>query len=213
MKTIYIIGGKGFATECASYVIELAKEDYSISFGGFLGHNGYKVDLGAFSPFFVGDISEHKFEHNHYAVIGAGFPDLREVIFSDLKKRGVNIYNLVAKGCFIDPSVVMGVGNVFAPPFRSSVNIEIGNGNVFNGGVVTGHGNRIGDFNFFGPASQILGDAKVGTSNTIGANAILLPKSKVGNFNKISPLSVIYRGCGDKCYMHGSPAIKIGSVE
>ena len=91
-------------------------------------------------------------------------------------------------------------------------NINIGNCNVFNGDIIVGHDVEIGDFNFFGPRSQILGNVKVGSSNQIGINAILLPKSKIGNNNKIAPLSAIYKGCKDNCYMLGNPALKIGEI-
>ena len=210
---IFIVGGDGFARECASYILEQEQSTNDIEFGGFLGHNGYHIDFKSQSHFFRGDISEHKFQENEYVVIGAGYPELRHKIYMDLKKRDIKLYNLIAKGCFIHSSVVMGEGNVFIPPFRSSVDMKIGNGNVFNGGVNTGHDNIIGDFNFFGPRSQILGSVIVGSYNIIGANSVLLPNCKIGNNNKISPLSAVYRGCGNNCYMHGSPAIKIGVIE
>ena len=59
----------------------------------------------------------------------------------------------------------------------------------------------------------MLGNVKVGNNNTIGANVILLPNSKVGNNNDIAPLSAVYKGCKNNCYMQGNPALKIGEVE
>jgi len=212
-KVLYIVGGDGFARECASYIQELEKECADIEFGGFLGHNGYRVDFKALDHFFKGDVSEHEFLEDEFAVIGAGFPELRTLIYADLKDRNIPLINLIAKDCFIHPSVEMGEGNVFAPPFQSSVDMKIGNGNVFNGGVNTGHDNVIGNFNFFGPRSQILGNVKVGDNNVIGANAVLLPKCKIGNNNVISPLSAVYKGCRNNCYMHGNPAIKTGDTK
>lgn len=212
MKKVFIVGGNGFARECASYLVELAQKGL-VEFGGFLGHNGYRADFESVEGFYKGDVSEHNFAENEYAVIGAGDPNLRFKIYNDLKKKNVPFYNLIAYGCYIHPSVEMGEGNIFAPPFKSSVDIKIGNGNVFNGGVNTGHDDIIGDFNFFGPRSQILGRVKIGSFNLVGANALLLPDCKIGNYNKISPLSVVYKGCRNNCYMHGNPALKTGVVE
>lgn len=211
-KKVFIVGGNGFARECASYLFELEQHGAMVEFGGFLGHNGYTVDFKK-GNFFKGDVSEHNFLENEFAVIGAGYPELRVKIYEDLKIRGIRLFNLVAWGCTIHPSVELGEGNVFAPPFYSSVEMKIGNGNVFNGGVNTGHDLVVGDFNFFGPRSQLLGAVYVGNRNTIGANAVLLPKCRIGNDNKISPLSVVYKGCWNKSYMHGNPAVKIGAVD
>ena len=212
-QRIFIVGGDGFARECASYLMELEQYSDEVEFGGFLGHNGYRVDFKSAKDFFLGDLSDYNFVEGEFAVIGAGFPELRVKIYYDLKKRDIPLFNLVARGCFIHPSVQLGEGNVFAPPFHSSVDMKIGNGNVFNGGVNTGHDNVIGDFNFFGPRCQLLGSVVVGSRNIIGANAVLLPNCKIGDDNKISPLSAVYKGCRNKIYMHGNPAIKMGDVE
>ena len=212
-QRVFIVGGDGFARECASYLMELEQHDKTIEFGGFFGHNGYRVDFKSGESFFLGDVSEHVFLENECAVIGAGYPELRQKIYADLKAQNIRLYNLVAWGCFIHPSVELGEGNVFAPPFHSSVDMKIGNGNLFNGGVNTGHDNVVGDFNFFGPRSQLLGKVKVGSRNIIGATAVLLPHCKIGDDNKISPLSAVYKGCRNRCYMHGNPAVKTGVVE
>ena len=37
--------------------------------------------------------------------------------------------------------------------------------------------------------------------------------SKIGDNNKIAPLSAVYKGCKNNCYMAGNPALKIGSIE
>ena len=79
--------------------------------------------------------------------------------------------------------------------------------------VNVGHDAEIGDYNFFGPRSQILGNVKVGNSNQIGANTILLPKAKIGDNNIIAPLSAVYKGCKNNCYMSGNPALKTGKIE
>ena len=89
----------------------------------------------------------------------------------------------------------------------------IGNCNVFNGNVILGHDATIGDYNFFGPASQILGNVKIGNQNQIGANSILLPNVKIGNNSKIAPISAVYKGCKNNCYLLGNPAVKVGEVE
>ena len=86
----------------------------------------------------------------------------------------------------------------------------LGDGNLFNCEVSIGHDCEIGSFNFFAPRSQSLGNVQIGNENQIGVGAVLLSNSTVGDYNKISPLSVVYKGCGKKGIYHGNPAVKVG---
>lgn len=215
MKKIYIVGGNGFARECYQNLVYLMEKDSNITFGGFLGHGGYghTVDYKELQIFYKGEVSEYKFNDNEYVVIGAGYPELRQKIYYELKARKINFYNLIDKRISIFTGTHIGEANVIVGHGYISVDTKIGNGNVFNGDVILGHDCEIGDFNFFGPRSQALGNVKIDSMNQIGANAILLPNSKIGDNNKIAPLSAVYKGCKNNCYMAGNPALKIGSIE
>ncbi len=212
MKKVFIVGGDGFARECHSNLNVMKRDDPSIEFGGFLGHGGYghTVNYKHLQKFYLGEESDHVFKDDEYAVIGAGYPELRRKIYNDLKKRDVRFLNIICTP--LDPSVCCGEANIFVPPFFGSVNLTIGNGNVFNGNVIVGHDTEIGDFNFFGPRSSVLGAVKIGNDNTVGTNAVILPHAKIGNNNKVAPLSAVYKGCRDNCYMLGNPALKVGEI-
>ncbi len=215
MQKVYIVGGNGFARECYLYLLWMSEANPEIQFAGFLGHGGYghTVDYLNLQDFYLGEVSEHKFNINEYAVIGAGYPELRKKIYSELKNRGVNMFNLIAPYVYINPSVEIGEGNVFVAPFTPGPNVKIGNGNVFNGDVVIGHDAQIGDFNFLGGKTQVLGGAKIGNGNRIGTASVIFPNAEIGNNNKIAPISAVYKGCKDSCYMQGNPALKVGDIE
>ena len=211
MKKIYIVGGNGFARECYHNIIKMNQYNKEIKFVGFLGHGGYgsSVDYKDLQSYYLGEVSNHIFLEDEFVVIGAGYPNLRIKIYNELKKRNIKFINLLVDDS-IPNNVHIGEANVFAPKFKVSCNITIGNCNVFNSDVIVGHDCNIGDCNFFGPRSQILGTVTVGNGNSIGAGAILLPHCKIGNNNTISPLSAVYKGCKDNCYLHGNPALKVG---
>lgn len=218
MKTIYIVGGDGFARECLYFLTGVIKKYNNIIFAGFLGHGGYgqTVDYKSRQYLYKGEVSEHKFTKNEYVIIGAGYPNLRKKIYGELKARSdVQFYNLIDVEImeYIPETLELGEANIILGRSSFTADIKIGNGNVFNGEIIVGHDCEIGDFNFFGPRSQVLGNVKIGNSNTIGANAIFLPKAKIGDNNKIAPLSVVYKGCKSNCYMIGNPALKEGIVE
>ena len=213
MKKIYIVGGDGFARECYNNLIRLQDYGNTIIFGGFMGHGGYgkTVDYKTYQHLYIGEVSEHEFCDNEYVIIGAGYTELRLKIYNELKARGIKFFNLIYNS-IISESVNIGEANIILGS-SITVNTIIGNGNVLNGHIIVGHDVEIGDFNFFGPRSQALGNVKVGNFNQIGTNAIILPKAKIGNNNKIAPLSAVYKGCKDNCYMIGNPALKEGTVE
>lgn len=211
MKKVFIVGGDGFARECHSNLNVMKRDDPSIEFGGFLGHGGYghTVNYKHLQEFYLGEESDHTFKEDEYVIIGAGYPDLRRKIYNDLKKRNVRFFNLIL-GKY-GSSVTFGEANISV--YTSlTVNTKIGNGNVFNGAVIVGHDTEIGDFNFFGPRSSVLGTVKIGNDNIIGTNAVILPHAKIGNNNKVAPLSAVYKGCRNNCYMLGNPALKVGEI-
>lgn len=213
MKNIFIVGGDGFARECVQYVLWMSEADPEIRFGGFLGHNGYKVDFKSLNEHFICDVSGYEFGPDDYAVIGAGYPELRSLIYRDIKKRNIVLFNLVPPYVRLSPMVEIGEGNIFVPPCAPSPHVTIGNGNLFNGDVIVGHDSEIGDFNFFGGKVQILGDCKIGNMNTVGTASVILPHCRIGSGNKIAPLSAVYKGCKDNCYLQGNPALNVGRVE
>lgn len=215
MKKIFIVGGNGFARECYDSLIKLEEYGKEVIFGGFLGHGGYghTVDYKTYQHLYLGEVSEHKFKDDEYCIIGAGYPKLRRKIYEDLKLMNAKFYTLICRGVYLSQSFEYGEANIFVYPFLSSVNIKVGNGNAFNGDASMGHDSEIGNFNFIGPRTSILGNVKIQDCNQIGANSILLPNSKVGSKNIIAPMSVIYKGCKNNCYIQGNPALKIGEVE
>lgn len=214
MKRVFIVGGNGFARECYMHFMNLQLSP-DIVFGGFLGHGGYghTVDYKLLQHFYKGEVDEFAFTKEDSVIIGAAYPELRKKIYDDLKKMGLKFYTLIAKGVKLPDLLQLGEANFISYPFISTVDIKIGNGNVFNGDIIIGHDCEIGDFNFFGPRSQALGNVKIGNMNTIGANAILLPHAKIGDNNKIAPLSAVYKGCKNNCYLAGNPALKIGRTD
>ena len=214
MKKILVVGGNGFARECFVLLKEIQNIDKDIIFTGFLGHGGYghTVDYMNLQYYYKGEVSSYNFSEDEYVVIDAGYPPLRKKIYNDLKQQGVKFYTLCYNSRICD-NIEVGDANIFISTNICSHNIKIGNCNLFNGQILVGHDVSIGDFNFFGPRVSILGEVKIGNHNQVGTNSVLLPHAKIGNNNKIAPLSAVYKGCRNNCYLHGNPALKVGEIE
>ena len=213
MKNIYIVGGNGFARECYSYIQRMAEYDKDIHFAGFLGEGGYKADLKDFSSQWICDVADFQFKENDYAVIGSGNPEIRERIYKYLKSKGVKFFTVIDPSVIIFPHSEIGEANIFTISCVVSSEVKIGCGNLFNGHIGLGHDVEVGDFNFFGPNSHLLGGVKIGNMNSIGTSSVLLPHSAIGDNNKIAPLSAVYKGCKNNCYMIGNPARNMGDLK
>ena len=212
-KVIYIVGGDGFARECYFNLVNTPEYPQEVEFGGFLGHGGYghTVDYKSYQHLYKGEVIEHQFKDNEYCIIGAAFPTIREKIYNDLKQMKCKFYTLSINS-FLSESFTCGEANILLG-LTATTNVKIGNCNVFNCDIIVGHDVQMGDFNFIGPRTNILGNVIIGNRNEIAVGSSFIQKSKMGNNNKIAPLSVIYKGCKDNCYMAGNPALKVGTNE
>lgn len=206
-KNIIAVGGQGFIKECFLYIQEMQE----LNFKGVLSIGDFKPDFSNIDIKFLGNLLEYTIEEDDYFLICAGKPSLRKEIYTILKERNVKFYNLIYK-TNISNSVNIGEGNIFINCEITS-DITIGNGNLFNSQVIIGHDVNIGNYNFISPRTCILGGVKIGSGNSIGTMSCLLPNSKIGDENIIAPGSFIYKGCKNRLYYSGNPAVKIGKVE
>ncbi len=159
----------------------------------------------------LGDDEDYVFGPDEYAVIGIGDPHLRHKAYRKLQEKGVRFFTIVHPKAYVDPTTTLGEGNIFCARSYVTCNCVIGSGNVFNGPIHVGHDCVIGDCNFVGPGAQILGAVTIGSRNSVGAVCVLLPRCRIGDDNVIAPLSAVYKGCRDKVYMAGNPAVAIGA--
>ena len=204
MKNIIAVGGQGFLKDCIFYLSFIN----DVTFKGVLSDNGFVPNIDNIN--ILGDINNYKISDNDYFIICAGDIKLRKYLFEKIKNIGGKFYTLT-HNTPINSSIELGEGNIFVN-CDLTVDIKIGNGNLFNNRVTIGHDVQIGDFNFIGPNSQFLGNSLIGDLNSIGTSTVLLPKSKIGSGNIIAPLSAVYKGCKDNKYLQGNPAQTVGNV-
>ncbi len=207
MKNIIAVGGQGFLKECIYY---LSLTD-GVTFKGVLGVDGFVPQIPQIETLYLGSLEDYTICEGDYFIICTGNVELRQQIFEKIKTKGGSFYTLLYK-TQVNPTVKYGEGNIFIN-CTLTVDIEIGKCNLFNNQTLIGHDVKIGDFNFIAPNVQILGGVSIEHFNSIGTSSILLPKCKIGRNNIIAPLSAIYKGCKNNCYIMGNPAQKVGNKE
>jgi sugar O-acyltransferase (sialic acid O-acetyltransferase NeuD family) len=206
-KDYYIIGSGDFAKEVYIWTKDaLTTEE---NFMGFIDNNDQKKEVsigGKFYPIiqesnFLNRISPSASIKLYF---GIGNPSLIEKLFQ--KFQNYNFPNLIHPNTSGDfTSIKMGKGNIVTPGCILTVDITIGNCNVFNLNTTIGHDTIIGDFNIFNPGSNISGGTKIGSNNFFGTNCSVLQHLKIENRNIIGALTLINKDLGSDFTMVGVP--------
>jgi sugar O-acyltransferase (sialic acid O-acetyltransferase NeuD family) len=203
----YIIGSGDFAKEVFIWTKDtLTTEEI---FKGFIDNNDQKKEVsigGMFYPIiqeidFLNRISPST---NVSLFFGVGNPRLIEKIFK--KFQNYNFPNLIHPNTSGDfSSVKMGVGNIITPGCILTVDISIGNCNIFNLNTTIGHDTIIGDFNVFNPGCHISGGTKIGSSNFFGTNSSVLQHLNIQNGNTIGAMTLINKDLSSDMTIVGVP--------
>lgn len=213
MKNVIIVGKGGFSRECYSILQIVMQYNRELQFAGFLAYNCDEWDSERLHDKFLGNSSDYDFSITDHVVLAIGDNELREAAYHHLKERNCSFMNLIHPFSYIDPSAILGEGNILGAGSSISCDVKMGNCNILNGTVIVGHDAVLGDFNFCGPFVQLLGYTVMGDKNDLAVSSIMLPKTSIGNANSISPASVVYTRFQNNCRIHGNPALKIGSYK
>lgn len=208
----YIIGNGGFAKE----VLFLCKEVFGTlkNFEGFIDYkpkDSKTFCMGFEYAVLDEDLFLEKNDLNCHIFLGIGDPrTVRKVVE---KFKNYNFPNLVHNNVVKDESVHLNKGNIITPGCILTVDIKIGNFNVFNLNTTIGHDTIIGNCNVFNPGSNISGSVNVGNSNLFGTNSTVLQGLKIGNNSIIGASSLVNKNVEDNLVVVGVPAKEIKKNE
>ena len=140
--------------------------------------------------------------------IANGSPRGLKIISERITNPLVDFPNIIAHdvGYADSDTIIMGKGNILTGAIWLSVNVKIGNFNVFNGYDVCGHDVTIGDCNVFMPSIRVSGGVTIGNENLFGACSFVLQELTIGNNIKLSPGSMLLSKPKDGSVYMGNPA-------
>jgi len=203
---IYVLGCGGFSKE----VLLLIDAIGTYNFKGFIDYDPSESEL------FIGQksfpvISEKDFlqkypsTSNIMLAIGVGDPKLINKLSE--KFKDYTFPNLIHPGAELNLHYnSIGRGNVITSNVVFTVNIEIGNFNVFNLSSTIGHDSRIGNYNVINPSVNISGGVEIGNQNLLGVGSIVLQYKKIGNETTVGAGSLVTKNVEDNTIVIGVPA-------
>lgn len=109
-------------------------------------------------------------------LVGIGYKNMNEVRkekCKEFKEKGYELYNLIHRDAFVDPSVKMGGSNIILAKVVIDYNVEIGEGNIVEIGTNIAHECKIGNYNYVSPGVVLGGKVRMKDCCFLGLNSTI----------------------------------------
>lgn len=206
MKDIYIVGTSGFASEVTEYILD--NGEYRIK-GYFdineINHKKYKYQ----APFLADEKNFH-FASNDNIVIAISDNKIRNKIYFNLKKKGLNFPNILHKSAFISKLSQIDEGSIICPFVTITSNSNIGKNFQANIYSYVAHDCVIGDNVIFAPSVKCNGNVIIGNNVYIGTGTVIKQGSSdkqliIGQNSIISAGTYINKNVPPNNLAYGNP--------
>lgn len=184
---IIIIGGKGGA----KMVIEAIRSSNHYGIKGVIDDHVPKGEEVLGVPVLGGEKELMKLKEEGYRNIVLSFSLLnnlgkREERYRYFKEKDFQFPNIIHHRATVEPSVVMGEGNIVLANSMLGSEVTLGDVNYVNTGAIICHESNVSANNHFAPNSVIAGRVQVGSNNLIGMCVTTYFEVEIGNNNIIN---------------------------
>ncbi|HTK45290.1 MAG TPA: NeuD/PglB/VioB family sugar acetyltransferase [Patescibacteria group bacterium] len=212
-RPVYVLGSGGLAREMAQLLRQLGRGE---AFGGFIAEEAGDVgkDLGLGRV--VGDdawLLDR--EGPAEIVVGIGYPAARAAAIARYLGDPRFVFpNLVHPTAMLEVEHVrLGRGNVVTAGCVFTVDIEVGDFNLFNWTVTVGHDARIGDSCVINPGAHVSGWVSIGDRVLVGTGASILEGRAVGTDARVGAGAVVTHDVPDGVTVVGVPAREVPATQ
>ncbi|MBE0471570.1 MAG: acetyltransferase [Methyloprofundus sp.] len=209
MKSIYVIGTSGFASEVTEYIE--SQNEYRI-LGYFDKDDGNYLKYGYTAPF-LGFEKDYRFEESDNVVIAVADGELRKTIYDSLKNQGVLFPLITHPLSFIGNTCQIEEGAVICPFVTITSNAKIGKNFQANIYSYIAHDCIIGDNVTFAPGVKCNGNVVIEDNVYIGTGVVIHQGKiarplKIGCGAVIAAGSVVTKSIEQGVTVFGNPAIE-----
>ena len=206
-RLIYVLGTGGLAREMAQLLHQLGQGE---AFAGFIAERSEDVGRAMTLGRVVGDDTWLLARDGSAdVVVGIGHPAARAAACEPYVAAGerYGFPNLVHPSAVLDERFVrLGRGNVVTAGCVFTVDIAVGDFNLFNWGVTVGHDARIGSCCTLNPGAHISGGVTVGDRVLVGTGAEILEGRSVGPDASVGAGAVVTHDVPGGVIVTGIPA-------
>jgi sugar O-acyltransferase (sialic acid O-acetyltransferase NeuD family) len=202
---IYVVGTSGLAREMAQLIAQCGRPP-----SGFIAEKQGEVGCDLGSARVVGDDAWLLGQSDPAdVVLGIGIPAARMAVAERYRaiRPLLTFPNFIHPRALVDlDDVRLGIGNIITAGCVFTVDIEVGDFNLFNWNVTVGHDARIGSGCVINPSANISGGVQLGDRVLIGTGAQLLERRVVGSGSTVGAGSVVTRDVDPGAVVVGVPA-------
>ncbi len=213
---IVLAGAGGFALEVEQYIVDCTSagrglfddQGTPVAAADLVGVNYDRAERTAdfqTQPLPVMDLDASSRPDVH-VLVAIGQPELRRVVWHQLRGRGANFATLVHPSAYVAGSSRIEAGVIVCPFGFVGVAAKVGANVAINAHCSVGHDAIIGDHSVLSPFACIGGEAVLGDCCLLGPTCVVAPKKAVGAFTRISAGAVVYDDFGPGHLLVGNPA-------
>lgn len=194
MQNVAIYGAGGLGRELAALMEQVNKETPTWNLVGFFDDGRQKgSDVSHFGKVLGGAAEVNALSQPLGIIIGVGSPKLRKTIREKITNPIISFPNFIFPDFYdFDPDTFhIGQGNIISRGCTATVNVTIGNFNLFNGDVVLSHDDVVGDYNVLMPDARVSGEVTIGDCNLLGSGSIVIQQMHIGNNVRLGAGSVL----------------------
>jgi len=111
---------------------------------------------------------------------GTSYRRERQELWHRLREQKCGFFNAVFPGTYIDPTSVLGTGNLIAANCAILPNARIGDDCVMCVAATVDHDSQVGDHSYLSPGVNLAGGVVLESGVFVGTNATILPTVRVG---------------------------------
>lgn len=215
-REIYIFGTGGFSKEVYSLIYDINNRTETYKFGGFVDVNPSETEMKIGKLSFP-VLAESEFMETSHAkdcvfALGMGNPKILNKIRTSYIER-FEFPNLIHPNfCGHLDAISLGRGNVITAGCIFTIDIVIGDLNLFNLHTTLGHDSLIHNCNVFNPGVNLSGGINIGSRNLFGTNCSVLQYIQVGNDNMIGAGAMVNKNVENGKVAVGVPAKVIKEI-
>ncbi|WP_454442544.1 acetyltransferase [Vibrio bathopelagicus] len=140
-------------------------------------------------------------------VLAIGNNHVRRRVYTQLKKNGYKLPNIISDRAYIDRTVELGEGNVVAHGVIINAEVKLGDNNLINTNATIEHHCLIKSHNHIAPNSTLCGGVKIQREVLLGAASVVAPNILVEEKSIVGAGSVLITDISVKGSTYvGSPA-------
>jgi len=206
MKSLLIIGARGFGREVYNTALESVGYGAEFIIKGFLDDKSDALDSYEGYPPIISSVENYKIEKDDVFICALGNVHYKKKYIDLILEKGGEFINIIHKTAVIGRNTKIGIGCVFSRNVQISCDVEIGDFVTINYMAVVGHDAVIGSYSHLNSMSFMGGYSELKEFATMNTGSILHPHKKIGKNSVAGAGSFIYKNVKDNITVFGNPA-------